>query len=265
MTQGSVQISNAEYHKHFAVSSSMIKVMDKHGPRAYWNSFLNPDRPEKKPAPALILGSLTHAAILEPDDLENQFTIVSSRTTKKGKEEAAEAEKKGITAVTNDQWELAMAMRESVYNEKEATDLLAKGVAEKSWWSVDESTSLDVKARSDWFTGNTIVDLKTSRSGAAPKEFAKAVANFGYHLQAAHYLEVTGAKRFIFLVVQSEWPFDVGLYELDEQSIDLGYRQRRQALDQISECQISDHWPSHSESGVQSLTLPRWAFPSTPN
>ena len=140
MTQGSVQISNAEYHKHFAVSASMIKVMDKHGPRAYWNSFLNPDRPEKKSTPALILGSLTHAAILEPDDLENQFTIVSSRTTKKGKEEAAEAEKKGITAVTGDQWELAMAMRESVYNEKEATDLLAKGVAEKSWWSVDESS-----------------------------------------------------------------------------------------------------------------------------
>ena len=265
MTQGSVQISNAEYHKHFAVSSSMIKVMDKHGPRAYWNSFLNPDRPEKKPAPALILGSLTHAAILAPKDLGNQFKVVSSRTTKKGKEEAAEAEAKGITAVTNDQWDLAMAMRESVHREKEAADLLATGVAEKSWWSVDESTSLDIKARSDWFTGNTIVDLKTSRSGAAPKEFAKSVANLGYHLQAAHYLEVTGAKRFIFLVIQSEWPFDIGLYELDEQSIDLGYRQRRRALDQISECQISDHWPSHSESGVQSLTLPRWAFPSTPN
>ena len=265
MTQGSVQISNAEYHKHFAVSSSMIKVMDKHGPRAYWNSFLNPDRPEKKPAPALILGSLTHAAILEPKDLGNQFKVVSSRTTKKGKEEAAEAEAKGITAVTADQWDLAMAMRESVHREKEAADLLATGVAEKSWWSVDESTSLDIKARSDWFTGNTIVDLKTSRSGAAPKEFAKSVANLGYHLQAAHYLEVTGAKRFIFLVIQSEWPFDIGLYELDEQSIDLGYRQRRRALDQISECQISDHWPSHSESGVQSLTLPRWAFPSTPN
>ena len=73
MTQGSVQISNAEYHKHFAVSASMIKVMDKHGPRAYWNSFLNPDRPEKKSTPALILGSLTHATVLEPEDLENQF------------------------------------------------------------------------------------------------------------------------------------------------------------------------------------------------
>ena len=130
MTQGSVQISNAEYHKHFAVSASMIKVMDKHGPRAYWNSFLNPDRPEKKSTPALILGSLTHAAILEPEDLDNQITVVSSRTTKKGKEETAEAEKKGMTAVTNDQWDLAMAMRESVHREKEATDLLATGAAD---------------------------------------------------------------------------------------------------------------------------------------
>ena len=265
MTQGSVQITNAQYHKDPAISASMLKVMAKHGPKAYWNSFHNPDRPERKSTPALVLGSLTHAAILEPDDLENQFTVVSSRTTKKGKEEAAEAEAKGITAVTSDQWELAMAMRESVHREKEAKELLATGAAEKSWWSVDESTSLDVKARSDWFTGNTIVDLKTSRSGAAPKEFAKAVANFGYHIQAAHYLATTGASRFLFLVVQSEWPFDVGLYELDKQSIDLGYKERRQALDQISECQISDHWPSHSESGVQSLTLPRWAFPSTPN
>jgi len=265
MTQGSVQITNAHYHKDPAISASMLKVMAKHGAKAYWNSFHNSDRPERKTTPALVLGSLTHAAILEPDDLENQFTVVSSRTTKKGKEEAVEAETKGITPVTGDQWELAMAMRESVYREKEATDLLATGAAEKSWWSVDESTSLDIKARSDWFTGNTIVDLKTSRSGAAPKEFAKAVANFGYHIQAAHYLETTGASRFLFLVVQSEWPFDVGLYELDKQSIDLGYKERRQALDQISECQISDHWPSHSESGVQSLTLPRWAFPSTPN
>ena len=266
MTQGSVQITNAHYHKDPAISASMLKVMAKHGPKAYWNSFHNPDRPERKSSPALVLGSLTHAAVLEPEDLENQFTVVSSRTTKKGKEEAAEAAKKGITAVTAEQWDLAMAMRESVHREKEAADLLAKGVAEKSWWSVDESTSLDIKARSDWFTtGNVIVDLKTSRSGAAPKEFAKAVANFGYHIQAAHYLETTGASRFLFLVVQSEWPFDVGLYELDKQSIDLGYKERRQALDQISECQISDHWPSHSESGVQSLTLPRWAFPSTPN
>ena len=265
MTQGSVQITNAQYHKDPAISASMLKVMAKHGPKSYWNSFHNPDRPERKTTPALLLGSLTHAAILEPDDLENQFGPCPNKKLKAGREEAERLKEKGITPVQEDQWELAMAMRDSVYGDKEAKALLSKGVAEKSWWSVDESTSLDIKARSDWFTGTTIVDLKTSQGGVDPKEFAKTVANFQYHIQAAHYLEVTGADRFIFLVVQKQWPFDVGLYELDNDSIDLGLKERRKALDQINECQISDHWPGHSDSGVQSLTLPRWAFPSTPN
>ena len=64
MTQGSVQITNAHYHKDPAISASMLKVMAKHGAKAYWNSFHNPDRPERKSTPALVLGSLTHAAIL---------------------------------------------------------------------------------------------------------------------------------------------------------------------------------------------------------
>ena len=89
---------------------------------------------------------------------------------------------------------------------------------------------------------------------------------FGYHIQAEHYLQTTGLDRFVFLVVQSEFPFDVALYELDQDAMDEGARARRKALDQISECQIADHWPGHSETGVQSLSLPRWAFSkTTPN
>ena len=46
MTTGSIQISNEKYHADDAISASMKKLMVKHGPKAYWNSFLNPDRPE---------------------------------------------------------------------------------------------------------------------------------------------------------------------------------------------------------------------------
>ena len=88
MTTGSIQISNEKYHADDAISASMKKVMVKHGPKAYWNSFLNPDRPEQKPTAAMLLGTLTHCAVLEPDELTKRFVAVSSRTTKKGKEEA---------------------------------------------------------------------------------------------------------------------------------------------------------------------------------
>ena len=261
MTQGSVQITNAQYHKDPAISASMLKVMAKHGPKSYWNSFHNPDRPERKTTPALLLGSLTHAAILEPDDLENQFSPCPNKKLKAGREEAERLKEKGITPVQEDQWELAMAMRDSVYGDKEAKALLSKGVAEKSWWSVDESTSLDIKARSDWFTGTTIVDLKTSQGGVDPKEFAKTVANFQYHIQAAHYLEVTKAKRFVFLVVEKVFPFSVGIYELDEAALEEGLRLQNDALALIKSCHQNGKWPTYTDE-ITSLSFPNWAFTS---
>ena len=264
MTKGSVQISNAQYHADSAINASKLKLINSHGPHAYWNCFLNPERPEKRPTPAMLLGTLTHSCILEPDSFAEQFAVVSNRKTKKGKEEEAEAKEKGMTAVTQSDMDLALNMRAAVFDDQEAKKLLQKGVAEKSWWQDDEKTGLTMKARTDWFTGDTIVDLKTSRSGASPKEFAKAVANFSYHLQAQHYLNVCGAKRFIFLVVQSEYPFDTALYELDEDAMREGQRLCREGLNRIAECTLMDHWPHHSEQGIQQLSLPRWAFPPTP-
>ena len=265
MTKGSVQISNEQYHADPAINASKLKVISTHGAWAYFNCFLNPERPIKKPTAAMLLGTLTHACILEPDLFAKQFTVVSNRKTKKGKEEEEEAKAKGITGVTQSDMDLALNMRAAVFEDEQAKQLLKKGVAEKSWWQDDEKTGLTMKARTDWYTGDTIVDLKTSRSGASSKEFAKAVANFSYHLQAQHYLNVCGAKRFIFLVVQSEWPFDTALYELDADAMREGQRLCREGLDRIAECTLMDHWPHHSEQGgIQTLSLPRWAFPPTP-
>ena len=262
MTQGSARITNAHYHSDPAVSSSMLKVMTAHGPKAYWNTFLNPERPKRKETAAMFLGTLTHCAILEPDELDKRFKVVSSRTTKKGKEEAAEAEKAGMIPTTQSDMDSAINMRKAVFDNKEAKLHLSKGTAEKSFWRNDDATGLVMKARSDWEYGSTLVDLKTSRGGASPKEFGKAVANFGYHLQARHYLNVTSFDRFIFIVVQSDWPYDVGLYELDEDAMQEGQRLCRKGLNKIAECELADDWPGWADRGVRKLSLPRWAFPT---
>ena len=261
MTTGSTQISNEKYHADGAISASMQKVMASHGPKAFYNSFLNPDRPERKPTAAMLLGTLTHCAVLEPDELTKRFVAVSSRTTKKGKEEAKEAESKGMTAVTESDMENAIKMRDAVFAEPYAKKLLSEGIAEKSYWWDDKVSALTCKCRPDWLNKDIIVDLKPSRSGANPVDFAKAVANFKYHLQAKHYLNgIPSASRFIFLVVQSEYPFDVGLWELDDDAIKEGQNLSRNALDKIAECRLLDDWPSWCQAGVQSLSLPRWAF-----
>ena len=145
MTTGSIQISNEKYHSDDAISASMQKTMVKHGPKAYWNSFLNPDRPEHKPTSAMLLGTLTHCAVLEPDELTKRFVAVSSRTTKKGKEEAKEAEAKGLTAVTEADMENAIKMRDAVFSEPHAKKLLSFGIAEKSYWWDDKASGLTCK------------------------------------------------------------------------------------------------------------------------
>ena len=114
MTQGSARITNAHYHSDPAISSSMLKVMTAHGPKAFWNSFLNPERPERKETPAMFLGTLTHCAILEPDELDKRFKVVSSRKTKQGREEAAEAEKAGLIPTTQSDMDSAINMRLSL-------------------------------------------------------------------------------------------------------------------------------------------------------
>ena len=73
----------------------------------------------------------------EPDELTKRFVAVSSRTTKKGKEEAKEAEEKGMTAVTESDMANAIKMRDAVFAEPHAKKLLSFGIAEKSYWWED--------------------------------------------------------------------------------------------------------------------------------
>ena len=77
-----------------------------------------------------------------------------------------------------------------------AASFLSAGEPEVSIFSEDEETGLAIKGRLDWIQPNgTIVDLKTVGAGkASPKEFAKQVASFKYHMQAAHYLELAQAN-----------------------------------------------------------------------
>jgi exodeoxyribonuclease VIII len=101
---------------------------------------------------------------------------------------------------------LAVNMAIAVQGHPYANALLSHGKAEESFWADDTPTGLRVKARPDWYFGGTIVDLKTCQD-ASPSGFARACATFSYHVQAAHYLNVTFAERFIFIAVEKTYPF----------------------------------------------------------
>lgn len=249
--------SNADYHADPAVSASHLHAVAA-SPYHYWKRFIDPQRQPVEPTAAMRLGSLVHCAVLEPDQLLQRYGVCGPRNTKAGKEQAAEMAASGIEAVTEADMALALSMAAAVREHPAAALLLASGKAEQSFWWDDTTAGLRCKCRPDWYSGATIVDLKTT-TDASPSGFAKSVANFRYHVQANHYLAGTFAERFIFIAVEKTYPYAVGVYELDADAMAHGAELRRQNMQTIADCRAINEWPGYS-TGIESLSLPGWAL-----
>jgi len=254
--------TNEQYHADPAVSASHLKAVMQ-SPYHYWARFLDPNRKLVEPTAAMRLGSLVHCAVLEPDELLQRYAVAPDRRTKAGKEQAERIVAEGLEPVSDSDMALALSMAASVRNHPAAAALLAQGTAEQSFWWDDMPTGLRCKCRPDWYHGITVVDLKTC-TDASPAAFASSIAKFGYHIQAAHYLEgLFGAERFVFIAVEKEPPYAVAVYELDHASMAVGRDLRNNALDVISTCKAADLWPGYGDTSVQTLSLPSWALKST--
>ena len=251
-------ISNADYHADPAVSASHLKEISK-SPFHYWSRYLDPDRVAMTPTAAMRLGSLTHCATLEPDELTKRYQLAPDRRTKEGKAAVVEMAAAGIEAVSEADLAQALQMADAVRSNSTAALLLSNGAPEQSFWFDDVSTGLRCKCRPDWFDGETIVDLKTC-SDASPAGFAKAVAQWSYQVQAAHYLCGTLAKRFIFVAVEKSAPFATACYELDAQALVHGSVLRHNALQRLQDCRAIQHWPGYTDGGIQTIQLPGWAL-----
>jgi len=110
----------------------------------------------------------------------------------------------------------------------------------------------------------TIVDVKTTKD-ASPAGFAKSVADWGYHRQDPHYRDglaaCLGCKwddiDFVFAVVETEPPYLVATYRVDDAAVDVGRGQNRIAREIYAACTQAGVWPGYSEE-IEDLALPYW-------
>lgn len=172
-------------------------------------------------------------------------------------------------------------MYDAVYAHPSAKKLMtgAKGKAEQSVYWHDPETGELCRCRPDyWREDGYLIDLKTT-TDASPEGFAKAVANWRYHVQAPYYMEgctyaamqaeieIAPIKAFVFLVVEKDACVvngeakGVGVYILDEEAIHEGRTQYRKNLETYVRCSNENKWPGYSNK-VETLSLPKWAFKS---
>ena len=251
----------ATYHSDPAYSSTDVKVFHKACPEVFFKYKYGSEEFEHPTAvkTAFRTGELCHAFTLEPDRAKVSYGVCGKQNTKAGKIQAEEMLAKGIEPITSTEYELASNVANAVRKHPVASKLLTGGQPELSFWVDDKATGLACKCRTDYIKGDTIIDLKTTgEGGAEPDTFSRTVARYLYHLQAAHYLQVTGAKKFIFVAVEKVFPFAVSVTELDPDALALGLELRNEALKGISQCHTDSYWPSYTEK-ITTISLPKWA------
>ncbi len=221
-----------------------------------------------QPTPAMAFGSAVHAYVLEPDRFAEEFVVAEKfdRRTKEGKEAAARFEEanQGKTVIASEDLATLSRMRAAVLAHQGAASLLGQGEAELSAFWTDAATGIACRCRPDWLNETAIVDLKSCLD-ASSRGFSRAIANLGYDVQAAFYVDgvksVTGSDLpFLFVAVEKEPPHAVAVYRADPELIEIGRRKYRAALQLLQWCQESGTWPAYQPAGeVELISLPRWA------
>lgn len=109
----------------------------------------------------------------------------------------------------------------------------------------------------------TILDVKKCRNGAGTFEkWPYQIREYAYHMQAAMYQDAVDfhhdvRPRFFHVVVEDTEPHCVGIYEIGENSLEIGRETYRSLLSAYKRCVESDDWPGYTRE-IKHSGLPQW-------
>lgn len=256
----------AAYDAIEAVNWSTLKVIGR-SPLHFQHAKKTPG----KDTPARRKGRLGHLAVLERD-LFRKSIAVWEGGRKQGKAfdafEEANAGREVLSQKELDEINLMAAM---VRTDPAAKKYLTGGSAEvTATWTRDvklpdgsATVAVKCKGRLD-YVAQAVVDLKTTRD-ASPDGFAREVWRYGYHTQAAWYVDgyaaATGRELpAVLIAVESEAPHVVAVYRIPDDILQMGREHYESLLARYAECSRENRWPGYF-IGESELTLPRYAYP----
>jgi hypothetical protein len=250
-----------QYHSLRAASSSRLKAILRSP------AHLKHMDENGLTADALALGEAVHTAVLEPHRFKDDYGV-APRVDKRTKEGKAAWQmfvdaNPTATIINEDDWLQITGMARAIQLHPSAMDLV-NGRTETEVSLFWNELGMRCKARLDGYNldSRCLIDIKTTQD-ASRDGFSKSIANFGYHIQAAWYIDAARAAGFdvegmVFVAVEKTAPYGVGVYLIDDASVDEGRRQLARALPLLANCEATNTWPSYDDS-VQTISLPRWA------
>ena len=269
-----------DYHSIPALSNSSLSVL-KRSPAEFYARFVaDPPTMASEETDAMRLGSAVHMLALEPERFHDRYLIETGpinpstqkpygRDTKRFEAwldiRKTETDK---TVLIYDEFESSMAIAEAFQAHPEILRIMAAD-AEKIYergyemsYLVEGQEPIRIKCKPDCVipSEGLIIDLKTT-SDPHPDVWKWSAEDYGYHRQAAIYLQAMEAYygrpfRFLFGVVRSRAPYEVGVYELDDDSISRGWAQVEDLIAEYAKRKREDNWRSDWQVGIHSLNVP---------
>lgn len=269
-----MEMSQEKYHRHKAISQSGLKRF-RSSPLDYYELHVARTRKPKVPTVQQQFGSrvedflrrrlTTDNVVIIPED------VLTSNGQKRGKKyDAFLAEQpEGVTLMTQKEYDA----------EFYALDKISQNVTrcESAKWLIEQTQSTaNLKLFWDcpitgrrrrceldgWIESSRhIIDIKTA-ADISPDGFAKAAASWGYHIQEATYREAviqwTGYEpiEFFFVVIKNDEPYDVAVYWLHEEFVDIGHTFNREWMPRLDRAMREDNW--HRPAEPVRLDPPRW-------
>lgn len=244
------------YRQNPALSGTQLVALSK-SPAHYKHLLDNPI----EPTPAMEFGTAAHTMLLETSLFNSRYAVYTGEGTRASKEYKEFASKQGTkTIIKQDDYQRILDMMTVLQNHSLARELLmnSKGQNElELYWT---EAGVNCKGKLDRYlpAENVVVDYKTAHD-ASPASFnAYKAKSMGYYLQAAHYQAsiraTTGTvavPAFVFVVQETEAPFAIQVYELDQMSIDRAHERRLQLLEVFKTCLDSGVWNGYQEEVIK--------------
>ena len=262
-----LDLDEGEYHADKlcpepSLSSTMAKTILQPAGPARLRSALDSPPARKK---VWDFGSAAHERIL--DRGQPTVAIDGNRNAKAVKDQIASAEAKGYLVLKPEELAAVERMAAAILDHPLAAELLTAGVGkpEVSMFNADERTGRWTRGRLDFLhSRDLIVDYKTAQS-INPNRFEKAAYDFGYHIQAAHYLRqavaldlVDAHADYLLIAQEKTAPYLVHVYRFDQELLLHGTSQVDRAIALWDQCLTLDDWPAFPPTPTE-LSAPRWA------
>ncbi len=225
---------------------------------------------DKEPTPALVIGSATHCAVLQPELYGSLYAAAPEgidRRTSAGKAAWAEF-------ATLNEGKTILKPEDALQVERvagAACDLLARhkvSIAKAEVMYEVEYCGCPLKSAIDLVSEDGYIwDLKTCLD-ASPKGFLAAVRSFRYNLQQHFYrtvYEIETKERprgFRFACVEKE-SLATAVYELGPELMSYAVADFEKAVTLYKSCSALGEWPGYSEE-VQTIDLNAPTSAATP-